>query len=195
VNLPPLPRRAAFVEENYPQFQHVLLRYLGKRVRSKSLAEDLASEVWLRLTASTSTGAIRKPLAFIYVTANRVLADHARQAKRDCVDCDSDLAETAAAIDERGFDRTSHAGEALQNLELVWACLPKHHRAIMALYLVEHATWTQIAERTGFTPGTAERFFYEAVKLSRKRFRQLMSGVRLELLDRKSPHSATREYP
>ena len=75
------------VERLFLAQKDALWRYLVRRVRRRSDAEELAQEVYLRLLRVVDADALRNPEAYLYAIAANLLKEHAMQQSigRNCV--------------------------------------------------------------------------------------------------------------
>jgi RNA polymerase sigma-70 factor (ECF subfamily) len=120
-------------------------------------ADDVTQNVFI--TALTKLGSLREPAAFagwIARTARNAAEDHRRRM--------IDTVEVDTAFATRGTQRED--AEAAQALEAIRA-LPEAYRETLMLRLVEGMSGSEIAARTGLTPGSVRVNLHRGMQMLR----------------------------
>jgi RNA polymerase sigma factor (sigma-70 family) len=124
-----------------------LLQFLLRRLRCRATAEDLAQEVWLKL--SRVRAPVRDPSAFLFQIAANLVRDHARVERRRA----EILHEMAGILwrEEDGLTPERHlaAAEALAHMDKAIALLPALSRQIFVLVYFDGLTQGDAAKRLG----------------------------------------------
>ncbi len=120
-----------------------LLRFLGRRVRSKVDIEDLAQETYLRLLRARDLADVRNPQAYLLRVAGHVLLewrdDELRPESR--VELDDDL-----LIDNSPPEFELEASISQQRLNSELAAVSPTMRAVLLLRLRDERSCKDIAE-------------------------------------------------
>ena len=155
-----------------------LLGYLMKMARSRTVAEDLLQQTFLKI--HRARGAYVRgadPLPWIYAIAHRTFIDEARRAKRAIVKTGENLPEVAAAIDGVAADQRDEprgdpelARAALDAL----AELPVQQREAVVLTKLDGKTVAEAAEIAGTTVGAMKVRAHRGYDALRK----LLAGAR-----------------
>ena len=142
---------------HYAEHASSLRAYLGARVSSKELAEDLLQQTFLRLVQRANLASIENPGAYMRATASRVLADHyrssqARQAGK-FVEFSEELHEDGDAAPGRWLQTQEQLGQ----LERALGTLSKQVRRAFVLSRVNGHTYAEIGEILSISPRTVEK--------------------------------------
>ena len=146
-----------------------LRRFVRRRTGSKSLADDVVQDTWVR--ASTSAAAMPKNArAYVFRMAGNLAIDH---LKREAVRSDR---EAGIATDQTVCNALSPETEvaARQELAILAAAvqeLPARRRHIFILYRGQGLTMRQIAQRLGLSEKTVENQIARAVVHCRNRLK------------------------
>lgn len=135
----PLP-----VEQLWRTFRAPLLSFLRTRVPNEADADDLLSEVFLKLHEHhEELGHVDDPRAWLYrVTRNAVIDSYRRREDRTDVD---ELTDLPADLPDDG------AAELARCVERLMLALPEHDRRALQL-VASGASQRQLAEREGLSP-------------------------------------------
>ena len=71
-----------WVERLFAEHRGALQAFFRRRLRSKTDAQDLAQEVYLRMLRISDHEAIRNPVPYLYTVANNLLKEHAVLERR-----------------------------------------------------------------------------------------------------------------
>lgn len=144
---------------------HKVYRFVASRVSSKALAEDIASESFMRtwdyLREGGTIGNIR---AFVYRVANNLIIDYYRSKKRTEVPLDESY-ESHPGSGEHEMQRDADIALLQTHLNN----LPEDYAAILTYRFVEDMEVREIAKLTGKSSANIYVIIHRAVKLLRKR--------------------------
>lgn len=155
---------AGFYRVTVAPLRRYLTRLLGG---DAARAEDVAQDSFVRLYPAMRGNTVRRPKAFLFVTARRLVIDHIRRRNLAPIDGVEPVqldAHAAAAPDVR--DAVAARLE-LERFERAVAALPPGCRAVFTLNTVEHLTHAQIAARLGIAVSTVEKQHARALRLVR----------------------------
>ncbi len=148
-----------------------LRRFALRRTGSKSLADDVVQETWLR-ASTTGVAMPYNPRAYLYRMTGNLVVDHLqRRGDADGPRADGALAEQVAcpapAPDAEVAARQEFAilSEAVRDL-------PEKCRHVFILYRGHGLTMRQIAARLGISEKTVEKHIARAMVQCRKRLRE-----------------------
>jgi len=130
----------------------LVFRYVRRRTRSKSDAEDITQEVFADAAASLGREAMLtdlQTLAWLFTVAQRRLIDEARRRARrgDPVELPLDLAPTPES--EYGPGVAAEIAHALREL-------PEPQRQVVTMKVFEGRSFAEIAVRLGVTEAAAK---------------------------------------
>jgi len=148
------------------QCDRELQRYFSRRLSNREDVRELTQEVWLRLCRVTDRSRLREPMAYVYRTAANVLAEFRLRQRREPLIFDTDAADHGAESPS-GFlsDPLAEQAQAQHDLLAALAAMPPTYRRIAWLRLAERRSFQEIGERTGFSEGTARRYYFQAIKM------------------------------
>ena len=147
-----------------------MLAYL--RVRNRSEAEDIASEVWVSVAAGLARfeGDESGFRGWVFTIARRRLIDARRRTSRHATDLvlRESLAELASEVDPEG--------EVVARLEYeealtVLAALPKDQEDVVLLRVVAGLSVEEVGQALGKRPGTVRVLQHRALKRLARRAR------------------------
>ena len=147
----------------YELYQPPVFTYVYYRVDSQTLAEDLTSEVFVRMVAKIRTYRAASPfLAWLYTIARNLITDHYRQASR--------LAPLHERTAMSQIDPSEEAHRRLQETELRTALikLSEDQRQVVLLKFIEHRSNAQIASLLGKTEGAIKSLQHRALDALRR---------------------------
>jgi RNA polymerase sigma factor (sigma-70 family) len=147
----------------HSQFQGHLRRFLVRRLRSEQDAADLAQEVYLRLLSLKDSEQVREPLAYVYITASRLVGRFMSQAAQNPVAFDSEaLAEMADDPGAESHDQLAERLSDARQLRRLLDMLPPIHRAVLILRKRDDLSYPEIARELGISVHTVKKYLYEA---------------------------------
>ncbi len=147
------------LEDLWRRFRPALVAYFLRRVRDPAEAEDLAHDVFLRLTG-IPLEQLRSADAYIFQVAANLLKDRARRSKvrADYVSARVE-ADEAGELETRSFDpeRIEAARRSLTSLVARLGELPARTREIFILYRVESVAKRDIAHAYDLSISSVEK--------------------------------------
>ncbi|MCG8595782.1 MAG: sigma-70 family RNA polymerase sigma factor [Kiloniellales bacterium] len=177
--------------QTYREYEWELLRFLGRRLRSPSLASDIAQDLYLKLLDAKEPTAVRDRRAYLFSMAANLARDHLKVEKR--------RSEILAEIDGLVWRRTEEltperhamARAELEYLEAAVAALPARCRRVFHLSRYQGRSQAEIAETLGIGLTTVYKDLKAAIgalAAARRRFRGL--SVADEKRERVPAHSS-----
>ena len=152
-----------------------ILRFLRARAASDQDAQDLASELYLKLQAFEPKTPIENPRSYLFSMANRLVLDRLRETVRRARREATWARETAENPDFIEKDHRSDpehfliAEDEAHYLRLAIADLPPGARRVLILHKVDGASHAEIAEQLGITRSAVEKHMAVAMRHLRKR--------------------------
>ena len=158
----------------YLEHEKELLRFLGKRLGSHSLAADLAQELYLKLRRAETAPAVRNSRAYLFGMAANLATDHLRVEKRR-----SEIRAEAQGTLWRLADELTPERHAMGRAELAYleaevAKLDPRCRRIFYLNRYEGKSQAEIAKALGVGLTTVYKDLKTAMATlvaARRRFR------------------------
>jgi RNA polymerase sigma-70 factor (ECF subfamily) len=148
---------AAAFRELYALAAPRLLGYLSKLTRSRSVADDLLQQTFLKIhRARAAYVAGADPLPWFYAIAHRTFLDEARRVQRGIIKATDEVPDVPAGIDGQADDRRD---EPRVDPELARAAidalaeLPDSQREAVVLTKLEGKSVAEAAEIAGTTVG------------------------------------------
>lgn len=131
-----------------------LLRFLRRRTRDFSLAEDIAQETWIRLDQA-GCAAIDNPRAYMFRIAANLAIDHARASDRRLataeIEAALDIADSAPDPERIALDRSE-----LRDLARRMEALPERQHRILIMSRVQNQPHRAIAAHFGISTRMVE---------------------------------------
>ena len=160
--------RERFLRQLSERYRQPLTAYFQRRVSSRSEAEDLTQEVFLRLVRRLDVETLENPEAFVFTTAVNLLRDRHRRGQTQR----SHLAEVSLQqpgieelSPERVFDSRQHLAEVIEALEQ----LDERSRDAFILHRLEGMKHAQIAELYGVSVSSVEKYIIKALAVLTER--------------------------
>jgi RNA polymerase sigma factor (sigma-70 family) len=130
-----------------------LLRFVARRVSSRTQAADIVQDAYLRVAALPGNAEITNPRAYLFTTASRLVADHWRSAARGTEHADPSVLE--ALPDPRPAPEAQILSrEELSVLQAAIDSLPPRSREVFCLHKFEALSYAEIAVRLGIAKNT-----------------------------------------
>ncbi|MAO54652.1 MAG: RNA polymerase subunit sigma [Rhodospirillaceae bacterium] len=133
----------------YHEYEWELLRFLGRRLGSRSLAADIAHDLYVKLLRTEGEPPVRDRRAYLFTMAANLATDHMRVEKRR----GEILAETDGAAWRQSEDLTPErhavARAELAEMDAVLAALPARCRRVFFLARFDGLSQPQIAAELG----------------------------------------------
>lgn len=141
----------AYFSQIYEQHVEKIYRFISLKVSSVETAEDLSSEVFLRLLKHIQgqSSEIEHPQAFLYQIARSVVADHYRQAKIRTIS----IEKTTIEIEDMG-DATQESAEISLEMERIKRALVElndDYQNYVIWRYIDELSVPEIAQITGKT--------------------------------------------
>ncbi|MGB2762229.1 MAG: sigma-70 family RNA polymerase sigma factor [Minisyncoccales bacterium] len=151
----------------YDQYIDKIFRFVFLKVDSQETAQDLCSEVFMRIWQSLNKGNnIKNPQAFAYQVARNLIADHYRQnskAKLISIDNCKEIEDNRASLEEKSL-LTSDVNSvklALNNIK------PEYQDVILCHYL-DDLSVPELAEMMNKPQGTIRVILHRGLKALKK---------------------------
>ena len=138
-----------------------LVAFLSRRLLCRATAEDIAQDVFLRLSASPI--AARHPRALIFRTASNLALNHRRDEQRRAALRAMMIAPHEDAIEERSPEREAIARDALRRLAKELALWPQRTREIFILNRYDGLNQREIAQQLRLSSTSIERHMARAI--------------------------------
>lgn len=141
---------AASFEELARRYRSPLVRYFQRGGANATIAEDMAHEVFMRVSRRGITG-IGNPEAYIFATAASVRVDFARRSESRHERQHEPIDDLDLPSGEPSLSRVFEDREALLRLAAIVDELPQRTREIFLLNRLDRLTNTQLAARYGIS--------------------------------------------
>jgi RNA polymerase sigma-70 factor (ECF subfamily) len=156
---------AKFAESAFQHYGAQLHRFLARRLRHPQDAEDLAQEVFMRLSRIENSEFVRQPRAYLFGVASHVVSEfRIRNANaREWVTVDSEIvAQRTERPDEWQPDELAEQLNMQRQLRQALEKLPSMHLAVFLLHKRDGYSYEEIAEKLGLTVRKIESCLAEA---------------------------------
>jgi RNA polymerase sigma factor (sigma-70 family) len=153
----PTPLRERFYREMRP----ALVAFFARRVGSRSEAEDLVQDVYVRL-ATAPDQEVRDPQAYVFQIAANLVRDRARRAEVRTRYLAAAKHDDRAQIDPIDPYRVAADRETLAALVKALEALPERTRRIFLLYRYEQVSRQAIAETFGISVSAVDKLVHKA---------------------------------
>ena len=159
---------AELVRELQVESRAELGRFLALRVGDRSLIDDLAQEVYLRLLRLERVHLIRNPRAYLFRVAASVIADHGRKQGRT-PRTEPWAPDTAQHPDpEPGPFEHARGRQRLARIQAVVDELPERCRRALILQRRDGWTYDEIAVELGVSRSMVKKYLRRALTLCRR---------------------------
>lgn len=141
-----------------------LRRFLVARTGSESEADDLLSELWIKISVGTP-GPISSPKAYLFRMTNNLALDRARERRRrerreqdwtadqfGTGDGSFEVADPARTVEQALIDR-----EEVMKLAEAIGQVPEGARRVLRMHKLEGLSHGEVAERLGITKSAVEK--------------------------------------
>ena len=155
----------------YETHVDAIFEYVRYRVDSKSTAEDLTSEVFLRMVRGLANYQNQGvPFrAWLFRIAANLVIDHYRQRKKGS---DAPLLDDYASDDTDPFDRLADSENQLR-LQVAIRALPEAYQDLLLLRFVENLPHTEIAKIMNKSAAALRSMQHRALKALAEQFERL----------------------
>mgnify|MGYP000374461960 CR=1 FL=1 len=138
--------------DTFKEHERDLVLFLAARLKSIFLAQDLAQELYIKVSEMEDAGAVRNKRAYLFRMAANLATDHQRGEARRAellAEAESFLADP---LETATPERTLVARDELARLEQALAELPELSRKIFLLSRFEEKSQREIAAIVGLSP-------------------------------------------
>lgn len=162
------------------EFRADILRFLRARTGNAEDAEDLASDLYLKLRVLKLQMPVDNPRSYLFSMANRLVLDRLRETQRRAR---REMNWAREKISDPGYpakdDRPDPeslviAGDEASRLRLAIAALPPRARRALVLHKIDGLTQLEVAEQLGISRSAVEK--HMAVAMGR--LRRTLGGLR-----------------
>lgn len=162
----------------YETYVDAIYEYVSFRVDSKATAEDLTSEVFLRMVRGLATYKDHGfPFrAWLYRIAANMVIDHYRERKKGVA---TELSDSQASDDTDPFDRLARTEDQLR-LRVAIRALPETYQELLVLRFVENLPHTEIAGIMNKSAEALRAMQHRALKALGEQFEKLDKNRRGE---------------
>ncbi|MDB5581658.1 MAG: subfamily polymerase sigma-24 factor [Bradyrhizobium sp.] len=151
------------------EYRAPLIRWFIRKGADREIAEDLAHEVFVRVSKNNLDG-VTRPEAYLFATASSVLIDRSRRLKARHADEHDPIDNFEIESVVPSVTRVIEGKEALMRLAVVLDQLPERTREIFLLSRLDRLSNTQLAARYGISVSSIEKHMKKALAHLRKRF-------------------------
>jgi RNA polymerase sigma factor (sigma-70 family) len=163
-------RAASFAASAFENYAAELHRFLMRRLRQPQDAEDLAQEVFMRLSRIDNSEFVEKPRAYLFGIASHVVFEFRMRGRlKDWIVFDSGTVEAAA--EQPAMPSTDELADRLdlqRQLTTALRRLPPLHLAVFLLHKRDGYSYDEIAERLDLSARQIENHITQARSLLRK---------------------------
>jgi len=164
-------RAANLVDIAVQHYGLQLHRFLLRRLQHPQDAEDLAQEVFMRLTRIENSDFVRKPRAYLFGIASHVVSEFRirNEHSKEWLTFDSEVVEHCAEHPaEMRPDELAERLDVKRQLRRALECLPPAQLAVFLMHKRDGYSYEEIAEKLGFSERKVETYLAEAkVRLRR----------------------------
>jgi len=140
----------------YNDLKKPVFTIICRIVQSKTLAEDVTQDAFMKLFLSPPDSSVRNPRAWIFRVARNLAIDALR--KKQCTDID-DVAEAGTDFADNSILR--------MDIDRAMSSLPRDEREIITLHLNGGLSFAQTAEIVGLSVASTYRKYRSAIKCLR----------------------------
>ncbi|MEQ9557398.1 MAG: sigma-70 family RNA polymerase sigma factor [Rhodospirillales bacterium] len=170
--------RETLLLRTYHEYEWELLSFLGRRLGSRTLAADIAHDLYIKLLRTEDDPAVRDSRAYLFTMAANLALDHLRVEKRR----GEILAEADGLVWRASEDLTPErhvmAKAELAHVEAAIRALPERCRRVFHMSRFEGLSQPEIAGRLGIGITTVYKdlkFALDTLVKARRRFREGVS--------------------
>jgi len=170
-----MPQQArALVERLFAEHRTALQAFFHRRIRTKSEAQDLAQEVYLRMLRVSDADAIRNPELYLYTVANNLVKEHAVLERRHASGVDIDEPTVQQQLAQLpSFEAQLDSSQRVARLRVVLAQLRPKCRAAVVLYYRHGLSYAEIAERLCISTHMVKKYLAQSLVHCRRRMARL----------------------
>lgn len=162
------PDRERLLRQLSERYRLPLTAYFARRVGSRSEAEDLTQEVFLRMVRRLELDNVENVEAFVFRTAVNLLRDRSRRDKSQN-ERKVEFANRNPDVDDLSPERVFDSRQSLTNVIAVLEGLDERTRDAFILHRLEGMKHAQIAELLGVSVSSVEKYIIKALTLLTQR--------------------------
>jgi len=144
----------------YDTYVESIYRFIYIKVNSQEIAQDLTSEVFLRVWKSYQKQNLKNPRAFLYTTARHIVIDYYRTNKRTISIESIDIEDSAQDIGKKE--------EASSLIQQNIRKLKEDYQNVLILRYVDDLSITEISKILDKTKGATRTLLHRALSELRK---------------------------
>jgi RNA polymerase sigma-70 factor (ECF subfamily) len=152
--------------ELYERYVDVIYRYVARKLADKRAAEDLTSEVWLRVARAIRTYTTRGPgsfTAWLFTIANRLVATYYRNNGRRRESLTADMLAVDIESDDLSPVEVAERHETARAMEAAVSRLTVKHRECVVLRFYHGLSLAETAEVMGVTVNCVKQMQFRAL--------------------------------
>lgn len=162
------PDRERLLRQLSERYRLPLTAYFARRVGSRSEAEDLTQEVFLRMVRRIELENVENVEAFVFRTAVNLLRDRSRRDKSQ-TERKTEFANLHPDVDDLSPERVFDSRQSLNHVIAVLEELDERTRDAFILHRLEGMKHAQIAELLGVSVSSVEKYIIKALSLLTQR--------------------------
>lgn len=163
-----------WVERLFAEHRGALQAFFRRRLRSKTDAQDLAQEVYLRMLRISDHEAIRNPVPYLYTVANNLLKEHAVLERRRATGFGLDPTAAEGELEVLpSFDGDLDTAQRVERLRVVLRQLRPMCQAAVALRFMQGLSYPEVGMRLGVSTQMAKKYVAQALTHCRRRMARL----------------------
>jgi RNA polymerase sigma factor (sigma-70 family) len=171
--MPPVPPQGLLQE--LQELGRDLRRFLVARTGSEADADDLLIELWIRLSTAP-TGPVSNPRSYIFRTANNLVLDKLREARRrerresvwTADQIGSEIASLEVADSAGNAERMLIEQEEADRLARAIEKLPRAAQRVLRMHKLDGLSHSEVADRLGISKSAVEKHMAVAMKHLRR---------------------------
>jgi RNA polymerase sigma factor (sigma-70 family) len=156
------------VVDLHARLHRPLRRFFTAYRLSTEDAEDLAQEVFLRLTRPGQVDRLRDPEAFAFTLARNLVRDRARRLQTRCSNSSVAIEELNLPCGRPTPDQTLEHYEQLKSADTALASIKPTARAAFLMHRVEGLGYSAVAARMGVSVSMVEKHIMAAIAALRE---------------------------
>lgn len=161
-----------FVRDVFEKHHEALRRFILRLGVSEQNSQDIAQDVYLRLTRQNDPEKLRDaPRAYLYTIATNLVRDQIRKSRREAEERGSLEEEAIQPDDINTPDQEADVYRKLEHLKTALLELPPNKQKILLLNRFHGLSCRQIAEQTGIPFRTVQRYLNEALLYCKSKMR------------------------
>lgn len=155
------PQLASSIFRSYKAELH---RWLTRRLKNPDAADDVAQEVFVRLSRVEKIAFVRKPLAYVFGIAFHVISELQIKEEQDrFVSYDSEAVDRLGESPEHAAsDEFVERLNLQRQLEKAFAELPPHYQTVLLLCKRDGLSYEEAAAASGLSVHTVEKYLVRA---------------------------------